>query len=457
MHKKRLSPFPGPFGKIPNFRGAREAAKKLLKLPEFQSAKSVEVNPDKPLEAVRALVLSNNKELYVPTPQLRGSLLKKLEKVDKHDVRTIVSRWGMSKFGRNISLEDKIKIDLLIVGCVAVSEDGYRIGKGKGFADLEFAVLKEMDAINDNTTIVAVVHDIQVYDKLDNELFKIHDVPVDYIVTPTKIIKTRLDLPKPLGIYWSLITLEKLNQIETLQRLKLKQESQGQTVVLKTEENDKQSTSNSCPNKRYGNRNVNRKQNIPNDTTTVDTTQKENKDLINEKTKSENVTQNKHFTSHRSFYRRGNFRKKEQFNAGASTSSEPKEANSQIIKDHTKKEDIENVPPTIKKPKKKNNGYSLIVSNIHREIKCQVLRNVLIEKGIKPNYITWKGFHGYCLLHYMKKNIKTDENGQKVPLSIDNVIELIQDININPDPSQKLTVKVKEPITRIETLDVTSV
>jgi 5-formyltetrahydrofolate cyclo-ligase len=45
---------------------------------------------------------------------------------------------------------------------VAVSRDGYRIGKGKGYADLEYAILKEMKAVDDDTTIVTTVHDSQV-------------------------------------------------------------------------------------------------------------------------------------------------------------------------------------------------------------------------------------------------------------------------------------------------------
>lgn len=39
---------------------------------------------------------------------------------------------------------------------------GHRIGKGEGFADLEFAMLVKMNAVNENTVIVTTVHDDQV-------------------------------------------------------------------------------------------------------------------------------------------------------------------------------------------------------------------------------------------------------------------------------------------------------
>lgn len=39
---------------------------------------------------------------------------------------------------------------------------GHRIGKGEGFADLEFAMLVKVNAVNENTVIATTVHDDQV-------------------------------------------------------------------------------------------------------------------------------------------------------------------------------------------------------------------------------------------------------------------------------------------------------
>lgn len=81
-------------------------------------------------------------------------------------------------------------------------------------------------------------------------------------------------------------------------------------------------------------------------------------------------------------------------------------------------------------------------------------KNALREKGIKPNNITWKGSRGFCYLHYAKKNQKKeDENSD----AINSVIEMIQDLKINSNAQKNLNVKVMEPITRIETVDVTAV
>jgi 5-formyltetrahydrofolate cyclo-ligase len=40
---------------------------------------------------------------------------------------------------------------------------GYRIGKGEGYADLEFAIMMKMGAVDQDTVIAATVHDCQVH------------------------------------------------------------------------------------------------------------------------------------------------------------------------------------------------------------------------------------------------------------------------------------------------------
>lgn len=43
---------------------------------------------------------------------------------------------------------------------------GFRIGKGEGYADMEFGMMASMDAVSDSTVVVTVVHDCQVSDRL---------------------------------------------------------------------------------------------------------------------------------------------------------------------------------------------------------------------------------------------------------------------------------------------------
>lgn len=53
-----LAMFPRPvYNRIPNFKGAPEAAAKLAELDIFKHANTVKVNPDKPQEPVRLVSL----------------------------------------------------------------------------------------------------------------------------------------------------------------------------------------------------------------------------------------------------------------------------------------------------------------------------------------------------------------------------------------------------------------
>lgn len=223
LEEKDIACFPRPvFHRIPNFKGAHEAAVKLATLEEFKRARTIKVNPDKPQESVRFFALEANKTLLVPTPRLRSGLLNRIIPplgCGKHILRKCATSQGVKEYSEPVSLEAKIKIDLIVTGCVAVSLSGLRIGKGEGYADMEYAMMRSVGAVPEDTLVVATVHDCQVYKDLPKELFHEHDLSVDIIVTPTRIIRCEPRLPKPKGIFWSLITEEKFKAIPILRTL----------------------------------------------------------------------------------------------------------------------------------------------------------------------------------------------------------------------------------------------
>lgn len=236
--------------RIPNFEGAAAANDKLPTLEAFQKAKTVKVNPDKPQEQARFLVLEAEKELVllnqsqrnllVPTPQLRTGLLNRVmpeENANKEQLRHCCTSQGVKENSKEIGLEDKVKIDLIVVGSVAVSRNGYRIGKGKGFADLEYAMMRTMGAIDVNTLVVTSVHDSQVVD-IPDELVEEHDLVVDYILTPTELIETKCSRAKPEGVIWSHLEVNKFYQIPVLRQLRDMEREAGKNVLLKGQEID---------------------------------------------------------------------------------------------------------------------------------------------------------------------------------------------------------------------------
>ncbi|MGB9717988.1 MAG: 5-formyltetrahydrofolate cyclo-ligase [Thermoproteota archaeon] len=218
MEELHVTRFPGAFGRIPNFAGAEKAALKLTRLEEWRGINVVKVNPDSPQAPVRRLALLNNITVIMPTPRLReGFLLLDPRRIDARDYGFASTIKGAFTQGRKIELTDLPKIDLVVVGSVVVNEQGERIGKGGGYSEIEWAVARELGKVDENTPIVTTVHDVQ----LAKEFFEVapYDLPLDCVVTPTRILRVRRTREKPKGIYWSLIQPEKIREIPVLQEM----------------------------------------------------------------------------------------------------------------------------------------------------------------------------------------------------------------------------------------------
>ncbi|XP_060734811.1 methenyltetrahydrofolate synthase domain-containing protein isoform X2 [Tachysurus vachellii] len=236
IETKDLATFPRPVHhRIPNFKAASVACDRFSVLQEFRSSSAVKVNPDKPQERARFHVLHAGKTLLVPTPRLRTGLFNRIvppHRATMEDLRVCSTSRGVKEFSVPVGLDSRVNVDLVVVGSVAVSEKGYRIGKGEGFADMEYAMMVSMGAVNESTVVVTVVHDCQVVD-IPEGLTESHDLTVDYILTPSRIIKTESRIPKPQGIIWSKLDAEMLEKIPILKKLRAFEQKAGKDVTLK--------------------------------------------------------------------------------------------------------------------------------------------------------------------------------------------------------------------------------
>jgi 5-formyltetrahydrofolate cyclo-ligase len=143
--------------------------------------------------------------------ELKPHRLKGLEKM----ASTIK---GAFKYGKAVLPQEMKPVDLIIAGVVAVNLEGAKVGKAGGYSDLEFAIAREFKLVSDATPIITTVHPIQV---IEEEIpMQRHDISIDYIITPTQIIKTKRRYTKPKGIYWDILPQEKIESIPILQKLK---------------------------------------------------------------------------------------------------------------------------------------------------------------------------------------------------------------------------------------------
>ncbi|NXG17476.1 MTHSD protein, partial [Grallaria varia] len=235
-----LAEFPRPVhGRIPNFKGSLQACRSIRELDAFSGAREVKVDPDKPLEGARLAALQARKTLLVPTPRLRTGLFNRIVPppgATKEILRICATSQGVRDYSVPVGLDGKARVDLVVVGSVAVSEKGWRIGKGEGYADMEYAMMVSMGAVQEDTPVVTIVHDCQVVD-IAEELLEDHDLTVDYILTPTRTIKTHCKRPKPQGIIWhkASVVCELLGRIPILKTLRHREKQMGKDVTLQDE------------------------------------------------------------------------------------------------------------------------------------------------------------------------------------------------------------------------------
>lgn len=223
MQREKAARFPGAENRIPNFVGAEAAAERLRGTSGWAGAATVKANPDSPQLPVRQRALVDGKTVFMAVPRLADD--KPFLLLDPAALtvpaRQAASIKGASRHGRPVDVEQVEPVDLLVVGCVAVSEDGARLGKGGGFSDLEYAVAWEAGLIGEETVVVTTVHEVQVVGG-GRIPVTAHDFLLDLVVTPDRVVdcrRGRRGRRASQKIRWDELTDEKIASIPLLKRL----------------------------------------------------------------------------------------------------------------------------------------------------------------------------------------------------------------------------------------------
>lgn len=179
MLKKKITIFPlPPHGRIPNFTQAKKACFFIKKLPEYKGSRCIFCGPDSVLRPLRDLVLSDGKILAYATPHMREM---KMIRPDNEKINTSIK--GLIEKGEKLTE----KVQIAVVGSVAVDEFGNRLGKGSGYGDKEIQYLKEKNFVEKNFKTGTLVHTVQIFPDI-SELVEPHDIPVDFILTQKDLI-----------------------------------------------------------------------------------------------------------------------------------------------------------------------------------------------------------------------------------------------------------------------------
>jgi 5-formyltetrahydrofolate cyclo-ligase len=146
----------------------------------------------------------------------RGFLLLDPARLAANRLFAASSIKGAFELATPVGLDELPKIDLLVFGSVAVSAHGDRVGKGEGYAELEFAVLRTLGRVAADVCIATTVHDAQLVESIPREPF---DVTLDLICTPTRTLRVRHRGPRPNGVLWDRLPAERREEMPILEEL----------------------------------------------------------------------------------------------------------------------------------------------------------------------------------------------------------------------------------------------
>lgn len=207
-----------PYHSIPSFKGQKQAAKRIRTLNGYKEAKRIFIPPDTAQYEARLHILQDGKSLVMATPRLKDGFYEVDQSIKEDLWPRVIKSSGIRRWGKKLKTDKNAigKIDLLITGAVGVGLDGERIGKGSGYFDWEYAILREVGCIDEKTPVIAVVHDLQVIDQLP---WQDKDVSVDIIVTPTRIIEVVSLRTRPSGIEWKELDKHNITAMRPLREL----------------------------------------------------------------------------------------------------------------------------------------------------------------------------------------------------------------------------------------------
>lgn len=223
LEQKKLAIGPA-FSRIPNFVGADKAAARLAELDIWRTARVVKSNPDPPQIPVRLRALQDGKLLYMPVPELTADfpfleLDPMVLQAQGVALAVAATSEGAMQYGKRVDWQEMQPYDLVVVGCVAVTRQGGRTGKGAGFADLELGIMRVVGLVTPATPVVTTVHTLQVVDD-DRVVMVSHDTPLDWVITPDEAIETHTRYSDPQGIDWESVQPDQYDNIPFLRALR---------------------------------------------------------------------------------------------------------------------------------------------------------------------------------------------------------------------------------------------
>jgi 5-formyltetrahydrofolate cyclo-ligase len=163
--------------------------------------------------------LADGKVVFMAVPRLaRKKCFWKLDpsRLKRSELAAAATIKGASRLARAVDPGELPHVELIVAGSVAVNRKGARVGKGGGYSDLEFAIGREVGAIDGKTVTATTIHPIQLVD--EKLPVTPHDFFLDLIVTPDEVIRPA-KRRQPKGILPAHLTAAQRREIPALEEL----------------------------------------------------------------------------------------------------------------------------------------------------------------------------------------------------------------------------------------------
>jgi len=178
----------------PIFHYAFCAVDRFTVLPELQDATTICLSPLR--RVVTDLLLNETVIQQVKVLELIPGMHGQYSEITKVDGEV-----------KSVSVLDPLEtaVDIFVVGSMGVDKKGHRVGKEGDLTGIDFILSNMGSSVK---YVVTIVHDCQVFDEIPTNILSKYDLPVDIIITPSRVIKVENKLGKPSNPFWSSLKRE---------------------------------------------------------------------------------------------------------------------------------------------------------------------------------------------------------------------------------------------------------
>ncbi len=205
-------------------KGGGKIAEQLRRQDFYLKARTVFATPAPLLHQIRVNCLLDGKQLVMPTPGLKDGFFRiKPHTVPFRQLGMAMTESGLRRFGRRLEPGEKLAIDMLLTGALAVDRKGGRLGSGTGYFDLTCALLSANDWLASAPQILAAVDRTQqVAEPLPREPW---DVILTGVLTREGCNRFGDHARREYPIFWQQLAAGRIKKITPLWQLHHKKPS----------------------------------------------------------------------------------------------------------------------------------------------------------------------------------------------------------------------------------------